>query len=68
MPSTRNSKKRMPTKLESPRKKQKVSESCFVVLEKSPIQSFWERKVIKFPFKRKACQVYRVKYGRGRIW
>ena len=22
----------------------------------------------KFPFKRKACQVYRVKYGRGRIW
>ena len=23
---------------------------------------------IKFPFKRKACQVYRVKYGRGRIW
>ena len=23
--------------------------------------------VIKFPFKRKACQVYRVKYGRGRI-
>ena len=23
---------------------------------------------IKFPFKRKACQVYRVGYGRGRIW
>ena len=23
---------------------------------------------IKFPFKRKACQVYRVKYGRVRIW
>ena len=24
--------------------------------------------VIKFPFKRKVCQVYRVKYGWGRIW
>ena len=24
--------------------------------------------IIKFPFKRKACQVYRVGYGRGRIW
>ena len=24
--------------------------------------------IIKFPFKRKAWQVYRVKYGRGRIW
>ena len=23
---------------------------------------------IKFPNKRKACQVYRVKYGRDRIW
>ena len=23
---------------------------------------------IKFPFKRKACQVYRVGYGRDRIW
>ena len=23
---------------------------------------------IRFPFKRKACQVYRVKYGRGRVW
>ena len=23
---------------------------------------------IKFPFKRKACQVYIVKYGRGRLW
>ena len=23
---------------------------------------------IKFPFKRKACQAYRVGYGRGRIW
>ena len=22
---------------------------------------------IEFPFKRKACQVYRVKYGRGRV-
>ena len=28
----------------------------------------WESGGIKFPFKRKACQVYRVKYGRGRIW
>ena len=23
---------------------------------------------IKFPFKRKACQVHRVGYGRGRVW
>ena len=23
---------------------------------------------IKFPFERKACQVYRVGYGSGRIW
>ena len=26
------------------------------------------KSLIKFPFKRKACQVYRVGYGRGRIW
>ena len=25
-------------------------------------------KTKKNPFKRKACQVYRVGYGRGRIW
>ena len=43
MPSTRNSKKRNHTKLASPKKKQKVS-ACFVVLDKSSIQS-WERKV-----------------------
>ena len=36
--------------------------------------SFWvgrdgkTKNRIKFPFKRKACQVYRVGYGRGRIW
>ena len=32
---------------------------------------YWQLNIndkIKFPFKRKACQVYRVKYGRGRIW
>ena len=27
-----------------------------------------KKEEIKFPFKRKACQVYRVGYGRGRIW
>ena len=26
------------------------------------------KRYIKFPFKRKACKVYRVGYGRGRIW
>ena len=30
--------------------------------------SFHGELTIKFPFKRKACQVYRVQYGRGWIW
>ena len=34
------------------------------------LSSFYNRitSQIKFPLKRKACQVYKVGYGRGSIW